>query len=80
MSGDLAEREVSVSGVAGCRSVALPVNGIMVPGPRNDRLLLIPCKQVAPALGVAVPQVSPASCAAQGPPDYPADNCTPGRV
>src|SRR5579859_7011870 len=71
--GDPAEREMGVSGVAGRSGVTLPVNGVVVPGPGDDRLLLIPGEQVAPALRVAVPQLSPASCAADCPPDEPAD-------
>ena len=77
---DPAEREVGVPGVAGSGSVSLPVDGVVVPGPRDDRLLLIPGEQVAPALPVAVPQLSAASCAADCPPDDPAHYCAPRRV
>lgn len=51
--GDPGEREVPAGGVAGCGGVTLLVDGIVVPGPRDDRFLLITGEQVAPALAVA---------------------------
>src|SRR6266568_3769488 len=69
--GDPVEGEMGISVVTGGSRVALPVDGVAVPGPQDDRLLLIPGEQVAPALPVAIPQLSPARDAADGPPDDP---------
>jgi hypothetical protein len=48
--GNPMEGEVGVPGIPGRRSLTSPVDRVMVPGPGDDRLLLIPGERVAPAL------------------------------
>src|ERR1035438_5867466 len=78
--GNTDEPEVLPGRVQDRSRVTLLVDGMLMPGPGDDRHLGIPPDQVPPGFPVAVPQLSAPDQATDGAPDQPAHHEAPGQV
>ncbi len=74
------EAELGVARVPHRRGVALPVDRVPGPRPRDDRLLRVPAEEVCPPFPVAVPQFGAEGDAAQRAPDEPPHHQQAGQV